>query len=130
MNIDYPISTEQQPSFMQTLLTIHNNCIPAISNTQYYLDMSDETLEEPSPDNSIPLSTEDKSRLYSPWKYSLVVKVFGRKVGHLTLKQKIQTLWQPTESMSLIDLGNEFFLIKFEKEKNMNRALHGVRGLS
>lgn len=68
MNIDDAITTEQQPSFLQTLLTNHNNCIPTISNTQYHLDMSDETLEEPSLDNFIPLSTEDKYRLYSPWK--------------------------------------------------------------
>lgn len=68
MNIDGPINIEQQPYFLQTLLTNHYNCMPTISNTQYYLDMSDEIIEEQSLENSIPLSIEGKTKLYSPWK--------------------------------------------------------------
>uniref|UniRef100_A0A1U7WXE9 Uncharacterized protein LOC104228581 n=1 Tax=Nicotiana sylvestris TaxID=4096 RepID=A0A1U7WXE9_NICSY len=51
------------------------------------------------------------------------IKVYGRKAGHLSLKQKLQTMWKPIESISLVDLGNEFFLIKYQKEENMNKAL-------
>lgn len=52
------------------------------------------------------------------------MKVFGRKVGHLTLKKKLQTLWKPSEILSLINLENEFFLIKYQNEENMNKVLH------
>lgn len=45
-------------------------------------------------------------------------------MGHLTLKQKLQNLWKPTEPLSLIDLGNDFYLIKYQKEEKMNKALH------
>lgn len=86
--------------------------------------MSDKVLQELTTDNFIPISSSDKSRLYQPWQYSIIVKVYGRKVDHLSLKQKLQTMWKPTESLSLIDLGNEFFLIKYQKEENMNKALH------
>lgn len=53
-----------------------------------------------------------------------MVKVFGRKVGHQTLHTKLRALWQPTEDLSLIDFGSDLFLIKFQKEKNMTKALH------
>lgn len=109
---------------MQTLLNSHTMSLPPISNTQSYIDMSDEVLEDPTPENFIPLSSSNKSRLYSPWTYSIIVKVFGRKVGHLSLKQKLQAMWKPTETLSLIDLGNDFFLIKYQNEENMNKALH------
>lgn len=108
MNIVDPITTHQNSSFVQTLLNNYTMSLPHLYwSTQYYLDMSTEVVEDPPPENFISLSTEDKFRLYSPWKYSIIVKVFGRKMGHLALKQKLQTLWKPMESLSLIDLGND-----------------------
>lgn len=43
---------------------------------------------------------------------------------HQYLKRKIQELWRPTETFSLIDLGEDFFIIKFTKKENMKKALH------
>ncbi|XP_019251424.1 PREDICTED: uncharacterized protein LOC109230374 [Nicotiana attenuata] len=85
--------------------------------------MSEERIAANNSDNFIPLSTENKARLYSPWKYSIIVKVFGRKVSYLTLKQNLQQLWKPTEALALIDLGNDF-LIKYQKEESMTKSLH------
>lgn len=45
-------------------------------------------------------------------------------MGHQALKQKLIALWKPAEALPLIDLGSYFFLIKFLKEENLNRALH------
>lgn len=97
------------------------------ASTCYYnhlsnIDISNEEVD-PTLKNLVSLSSSDKA-IYSPWQYSIIVKVFGRKVGHLTLKHKLQELWKPSESLSLIDLGNEFFLIEYQNKDNMNKALH------
>ncbi|KAH0716625.1 hypothetical protein KY290_012901 [Solanum tuberosum] len=44
------------------------------------------------------LSEDDKQRIYSPWKYSAIVKLY--------------------------DLGWDFFIAKFNKQESMNKALH------
>ncbi|XP_019238338.1 PREDICTED: uncharacterized protein LOC109218431 [Nicotiana attenuata] len=74
--------------------------------------------------NFIPLSLEEKSRIYKPWQYAVIAKVYGRKLEREILRQKIYTLWQPTENLRLIDLGSNFFLLMFQKEENKIRALH------
>lgn len=56
--------------------------------------------------------------------YSIIVKVFGRRVGHQTLKTKLLALWKPIEDLLLIDLGCDFYLIKLQNEENMFKAVH------
>lgn len=51
--------------------------------------------------------------------------MFGRKIPHHLLHIKLQQLWDPTEQLVLIDLGWEFFIVKFAMEENMTCALHG-----
>lgn len=34
---------------------------------------------------SILLSREDKNRLYEPWRYSVIIKLFGRRMPHYLL---------------------------------------------
>lgn len=41
---------------------------------------------------SVPITLEDKQRIYHPWKYSLIIKLQGRRILHQILKQKIQDL--------------------------------------
>lgn len=105
MNVDVPLTHSQPISYADTLLHKNVLSLPAITTTLSNIDMSDEEID-PTPENSIPLTSSHKVKIYSPWQYSIIVKVFGRKVGHLTLKQKLQELWKPSESLSLIDLGN------------------------
>lgn len=92
-------------------------------STATTLGLSAKITTQGDPNLFIPLSPEDKSRLYAPWKHAVIVKVFGHKVGHQILRQKIYAQWKPTKNLPLIDLGSDFFLIKFQKEENMQRAL-------
>lgn len=45
-------------------------------------------------------------------------------MGHQTLRTKLCIPWQPAEDLLLIDLGSDFFFIKFQKQENMNKVLH------
>ncbi|XP_019237871.1 PREDICTED: uncharacterized protein LOC109218010 [Nicotiana attenuata] len=116
------------PSFLQTLISNkHPPTIPYIQQSmELELDLSDESLHcNQDDDIFIPITTEDKCRLYTPWKYSIIVKLFGRKIAHNILQTKLLALWNPSEDLPLIDLGSDSFLIKFQKEENMLKALYG-----
>ncbi|KAK9043145.1 hypothetical protein V6N11_071494 [Hibiscus sabdariffa] len=44
---------------------------------------------------------------------TLVVKVLGRRVGYNTLHNHIFSIWKPSHSLKLIDIDNNYFLVKF-----------------
>ncbi|KAF3614437.1 hypothetical protein FXO37_35945 [Capsicum annuum] len=72
------------------------------------------------------LSPEDKERIYAPWRFSVIVKLFKKRLPHIYLRNKLVELWKPTEPLTLIDLGNDFYIAKFSNPENMQKALHGV----
>nr|XP_016479712.1 PREDICTED: uncharacterized protein LOC107800955 [Nicotiana tabacum] len=72
----------------------------------------------------ISLSLEDRQRIYEPCKYSIIIKLVGKRMLHHYLKRKIQDLWKPTENFPLIDLGEDYYIIKFTKKENMDKAIH------
>ena len=74
---------------------------------------------------TITLSKEDNERLYSPWKYSLIVKLLGKRIADQYLKSKLQQVWKPSEYFPLIDLGVDYCIVKFTKEENMIHELNG-----
>lgn len=42
--------------------------------------------------NKIQISSENRVRLYAPWKYSVIVKTMGRSFNHQFLKDKVLDL--------------------------------------
>ena len=53
------------------------------------------------------------------------MKVYGRTVGYNYLTFKINSLWNPKARMTCVDLGKDFFLIKFSAEEDYDKVLHG-----
>ncbi|KAF3682671.1 hypothetical protein FXO37_02221 [Capsicum annuum] len=115
-------TTSITPSFAQKVL--ESDLFPNLIGSPETTDLEDQITPVNCEGNFIPISAEDKPRLYSPWQTSLIVKLVGRKLSYLVLKKKLQELWKPTEELNLIDLGSEFFLIKFTLRQNMLHALH------
>lgn len=74
--------------------------------------------------NSITLSKADLESLYAPWKVSIIIKVFGKRLPCVYLKNKLMDLWRPTEPLNLIDLGNDYYVVKFNCLTNTNKVLH------
>lgn len=82
--------------------------------------------EEGEPtDDAIPLSVEDMQRIYQPWRFSVIVKLIGRKIPHQYLRSKLTDLWKPTENPVLLDIGWGFYIAKFAKPKIRDKAIHG-----
>ena len=75
---------------------------------------SDEEIEELSEGMaSVRLSKETKLLIRSKWATALIVKVFGKSVGYHYLHSRILNLWKPAGRLECVDLGKEFFLIRF-----------------
>lgn len=65
---------------------------------------------------SMTLLEEDKKRIYRPWKYSIIVKVIGKKINHMYLKTRLKMLLKTSEELLLIDLQHDYYIAKFFKE--------------
>ena len=53
------------------------------------------------------------------------MKVYGRAVGFNYLTFKIKTLWNPRANMDYVDLGKDYFLIKFNDKEDYDKVLRG-----
>lgn len=75
----------------------------------------------------IPLSVEEKERLYKPWATSVIIKVLGIRVGYEYLLFKLQSLSQIFEDIRLMNLGNDFHLVRSKTTPRfyMGTLVHG-----
>ncbi|XP_016579118.2 uncharacterized protein LOC107876779 [Capsicum annuum] len=76
-------------------------------------------------EDTINLSNEDRERIYAMWKFSVIFKLFKKRLAHNYLKTKLTDLWKPSEPLTLVDLGNDYYIAKFTNPDNMQKALHG-----
>ena len=89
-------------------------------------EASDTESEDPSKGMvEVPLSKETKERIRALWSKALIVKVYGRTAGYNYLTFKINALWNPTARMTYVDLGKDFFLIKFSAKEDYDKVLRG-----
>ncbi|GMY18366.1 hypothetical protein FCV25MIE_13605 [Fagus crenata] len=73
-------------------------------------DMEDDS------DDQIPvilLSKEEKLRIQAPWRSALIIKALGKSIGFKFMDFKIRSLWKPRGDMQCMDLGLDFFLVRF-----------------
>ncbi|XP_031124226.1 uncharacterized protein LOC116026940 [Ipomoea triloba] len=73
----------------------------------------------------IRVTREEKVRLRSKWKQTLIVKVMGRNVGYGYLLRRLTSLWKPKARMELVTVDNGYFLVKFASIDNYEFAKYG-----
>nr|POF08977.1 hypothetical protein CFP56_14921 [Quercus suber] len=69
---------------------------------------------------------ELKSRIQSPWSRALIVKVYGRSIGFSFLHGRLLSLWKPVGKIDCVDLGKEFFLVRFSTKKDSEENISSV----
>lgn len=67
---------------------------------------------------AVKLSKIDKKRIRAPWSKAFIVKVYGRSVSYNFIHTRLQTLWKPTGTLDCVDLGKDFFLVRFSLEED------------
>ncbi|KAH9722319.1 reverse transcriptase domain-containing protein [Citrus sinensis] len=72
---------------------------------------------------SINFSDRVHAKLSEPWKHSVVVKLLGRNIGYKTLCTRLHALWRTAMTYSVIDLENNYFLIRFRSARDAVDAL-------
>lgn len=85
---------------------------------------SDDEEDEDSSCPSIKLSLEDKARIREPWAQSLIIKVVGKSFAFSYIMARVRFLWNPSDAITGIDLGEHFILIKFKSDLDLNNVLN------
>ncbi|XP_050280478.1 uncharacterized protein LOC126721484 [Quercus robur] len=74
---------------------------------------------------AVNLSSDTRKHIRAKWAHALIVKVFGRSVGFHYLHAKVMNLWKPTGRLDCVDLGKDFFLIRFGLVEDYNNVIKG-----
>jgi hypothetical protein len=74
---------------------------------------------------NVHLSMEVKIKIRAKWANSLIIKVFGRTVGFHFLHSRIMSMWKPSGRLDCVDLGHDFFLIRFGLVEDFDKVLRG-----
>ncbi|PPR84330.1 hypothetical protein GOBAR_AA36382 [Gossypium barbadense] len=60
-------------------------------------------------------SVEEKREMHKPWRTALIVKLLGKILGIKALSSKVQQLWRLEGNYKIIDLDNDYFLFKLNR---------------
>lgn len=81
------------------------------------------TVNDIFPSDRINLSEEENARIQRLWSFYVIIKLLGRRMSHDYLKRRLSNLWKPTEEIVLIDLGFNYFIVKFLKKQKYEDSL-------
>ncbi|XP_065616924.1 uncharacterized protein LOC136062138 [Quercus suber] len=95
-----------------------------VENVTEMETMSDDEANEDLPGvATVHLSGGRKGKIRVASTNALIVKVFGKAVGYHFLISRLVSLWELVGRMECIDLGNEFFLIRFSIAEDRAKVL-------
>ena len=83
---------------------------------------SDDDLE----DSSCPvirLSEEEKRRIRAPWKNSLIIKLFDKKLGYEVLMRRLKAKWSLKGEIALTDVGHAYYVVCFSNLEDYDFVL-------
>ena len=95
------------------------------SNMETEIELDDEFTNLPPSEVAVKLSRERKGKMHAPWANALIVKFFSKNVGYHFLHSKLIGMWKPIGKMDCVDLGHNFFLVKFLIKKDNSKVLKG-----
>lgn len=119
-------STSSEP-WKGKLLSNMSAC-PRITLSNEVLQAGSIHVEFPNGEAAAPWITVDqviREALEAEWRTSVVVKVFGRTVSYPVLDRHLRQLWNPTGRMTILDVPNNYFIVRFETQADFEAALTG-----
>lgn len=52
--------------------------------------------------------------LCEPWRDTLVVKLLGKTISYVVMKERLQHLWKSQGGFEILDVDNIYFMVKFD----------------
>ena len=89
------------------------------------VESDNEEVSDQDGDIRIGFSKEEKMRMRAPWQKALIIKTFGRRMTFSFLVERIRKMWNPCGGMDCIDLGYDYYLVKFELMEDVDTILKG-----
>lgn len=119
-------------SFRDTLM----NKVPQMMNLGVDINSLSETHEELNDDEDVLISKGDRgpsikfseramSCLCKPWQNALIIKLLGRSHTYNYMLTKLQQKWSLKGGWKLVDLVNDYFVVRFDLEEDLNFVLTG-----
>ena len=71
----------------------------------------------------VKFTKEFKQHIQNSWLKALIVKVYGRTIGFNFLHSRIHSMWKPVGRLNCVDLGHNFFLIRFSLKEDFEIVL-------
>ena len=95
------------------------------TDLQTPLDDTQPETRDGQPDETweIQITPELKNQLAGPWKTSIILKLMGRPLGYRALQSRLASIWHPTGTMHLIDIGYGYFIMRFDVIEDYHHAL-------
>lgn len=69
------------------------------------------------------MTREENLEALRPWRNNVIIKLIGRSIGYHFHYRRIQAMWRTQDEPLLIDLGFDFFIVKFSKREEFEQAL-------
>ncbi|KAK9195962.1 hypothetical protein WN943_004090 [Citrus x changshan-huyou] len=108
---DNPTQVAYKENLVNVLQALEQGFVGGIEDWEFEEGDVIENNEGPMP--SITFSARVHEKLSKPWKNSVVVKLLGRTIRYKTLCARLNVLWKTAMSFSVIDLENNYFLVRF-----------------
>ncbi|XP_050229293.1 uncharacterized protein LOC126678439 [Mercurialis annua] len=114
-------------SFKDKVMQSEKERVESISGSMEELVILDEdvstTVEEGL--KGINFSNRVKEELSKPWRKTVVVKLLGRPISFRNFCNRLESMWNFTQGFDVIDLENDFFLVKLRSGCDVVAVLTG-----
>lgn len=94
-------------------------------NMEMEVDSDDEFSDLPLGEKAVKLSGTTKSRIRAQRSNAVILKVVGKSTGYSFLHSRIVSMWKPSGRMDCVNLGQDFFLVRFAEKVDLDRVLKG-----
>ena len=95
------------------------------SSMQEDLEFDNEETNNQDGSIRIGFTKEEKARMRASWQKALIIKTFGRRTAFSFLIERVRKMWNLCRGMDCIDLGYDYFLVKFELPEDVDSILSG-----
>ncbi|XP_050277774.1 uncharacterized protein LOC126719243 [Quercus robur] len=72
---------------------------------------------------AVKLTRETKLRIRKPWTNALIIKMYGKAFSLGVIQSRLNLLWKPAGSLDCVDLGKEFYSVRFSLKEDMDAVL-------